>query len=240
MMEKSGSMGSLIAGFYLAEAEFKPDIYNFSLSFACDPEICEVCGNQRDATINTAQIRLLFQLLEEGRQGPASKPVLVAAAGNNKKRISMPASFSRVFSVKAFDEESMAQEDYSVYQSVPKDRFILAPGGRREPESAIAIRPDGSWDRKPTFFGTSFSIAFATGVAARYICSTKGIGGCTFGRTASAPEEYFELISEAFEKSAAKPWEDYQASRHGMGLLRYDLDIVHSLAIETRSPSKNI
>jgi hypothetical protein len=221
MMEGVGNIGGLIAAIYLSEAQFKPDIYNLSLSLTCDPDMCEVCGTPR-GVITSAQLKLLFELIDKRDKGNSNKPLLVAAAGNNTKRLSMPASFSNVLAVGSYDMNSENIAEYSNYSSVPNNRYVLAPGGLRDIQNCIAQKPKTEWDRQGTFYGTSFSAAFVTGIAARYYCSTKDSPCHVNG---AKPDRDF--ILRCFDKSSIKTISDFNPQKHGMGLIKYDWSVVH-------------
>ena len=206
-MEEVGNLGAIITAIYLAEAEFKPDIYNFSMSFKCDT-VCEFCGHHKLDTVTESQLRLLFELIDKIRKNNTdSRPLLVAAAGNNPNKVGMPASFPNVFAVGSYDMNLKRVASCSSYSRVPKGRFILAPGGSRDNKGFIASKYN--WGGEDPFFGTSFSAAFVTGIAARYYC--KGIS------TDIKPDR--DLILGIFKSNAQKePIYKYDSSKHGFGL----------------------
>ena len=223
MMESMGTVGGLIAGIYLAEAEFKPDIYNLSLKLSCDPDICDVCGHNRSASVNSYQLRLLFSFLDKRADSEDScNPLIVAAAGNGGKHISMPASFPNVLAVGSFDIERNDVAAYSDYKSIPEDRYILAPGGFKFSDRCIAHKKDNSWGGMKYFYGTSFSAAFVSAVSARYLCSTKEspcknvpdhIGGRNF-------------VMACLRESSKSNSVYVDPLKSGLGVLRYDWSII--------------
>jgi hypothetical protein len=217
-----GTIGGVLAALYLAEASFKPDIYNLSLSLSCDPELCEVCGNPKNVSINAAQVGSLFSFLQRRQFPGLAPPVLIAAAGNRRTRISLPAAFPFVIAVGALDMTHNREADYSRYQSVPVDRYLMAPGGNERPADTVATVYSESWKRTPTLFGTSFSTAFVTGIAARYLCVYKGQGPCGSGPRQVTTDPLQFLVS-ALQKSADQTITEYSASRHGLGVARYDI-----------------
>lgn len=218
-----GTIGGVLAALYLAEASFKPDIYNLSLSLSCDPELCEVCGNPKNVAINAAQVGSLFSFLQRRQFPGLAPPVLIAAAGNRRNRISLPAAFPFVIAVGALDMNQNREADYSRYQSVPPELYVMAPGGNEWPTDAVATVRSGSWKRTPTLFGTSFSTAFVTGICARYLCAYKGQGPCASGPRRAVPEEPLQFLLSALRKSADQSITEYSASRHGLGVARYDI-----------------
>jgi Subtilase family len=220
-----GTIGSVLAALYLAEASFKPDIYNLSLSLSCDPELCEVCGNPKNVAINAAQVGSLFSFLQRRQFPGLAPPVLIAAAGNRRTRVSLPAAFPFVIAVGALDMNQNCEADYSRYESVPPERYVMAPGGNQWPAHAIATVHSESWKRTPTLFGTSFSTAFVTGICARYLCAYKGQGPCG-GRPHQGTTDVLLFLVSALQKSADQSITGYSASRHGIGVARYDISAV--------------
>lgn len=220
-----GTIGGVLAALYLAEASFKPDIYNLSLSLTCDPELCEVCGNPKNASITATQVASLFSFLQRRQFPGLAPPVLIAAAGNRRTRISLPAAFPLVIAVGALDMNQNREAEYSRYQAVPAERFLMAPGGNEWPADAVATAHSESWKRTPTLFGTSFSTAFVTGICARYLCASKGQGPC--GRVPQqGTVDPLQFLLAALQKSADQTITEYSASKHGLGVARYDISAI--------------
>ena len=114
------------------------------------------------------------------------------------------------------------EADYSRYQAVPAERYLMAPGGSEWPADAVATAHSESWKRTPTLYGTSFSTAFVTGICARYLCAYKGQGPCVRGPKLGTTDPLQFLLS-ALQKSADQTITEYSASRHGLGVARYDI-----------------
>jgi len=221
MMEQTGNVGGLIAAMFVAEAEFKPDIYNLSLAISCDLDSCGSCGNPLgpSAAINASQLSLLFELMDRRAIYLNDKPLLVAAAGNGSRNIRMPASFSNVLAVGSYDLTTLSFPPYCRYKSVSQDRFILAPGGLNDQANAFGHIEGNVFSREGTFFfGTSFSAAFVTGIAARYLCAPKGgpCGGLLASFTTSR-----DYIMQCFSRDSERAVPGYTPKSHGIGVVRY-------------------
>ncbi len=224
MMEKIGNIGGLIAALYLAEAEFQPDIYNLSLALTCDSEICGSCGNPIQSAINADQLRFLFSLVDKRENLTGDKPLLIAAAGNGGSQVRMPACFENILAVGSFDTKSSKLPDYSRYSRVHRDRFILAPGGEDNLSNSMSYIRPSSYDRQDKFFfGTSFSAAFVTGIAARFLCATKDSPCRGMSSGASIPNDLStrQYLMDRFESHANRGFKGYAAHRHGIGLVQY-------------------
>lgn len=219
-MENIGNIGGLISAIYLAEAEFEPDIYNLSLSLSCEPENCAVCGAERAIAINEFQVQTLFDLILNRGKESIKKPLIVAAAGNRVKKVSMPACFPNVLGVGSFDIDKEDRATYSYYEEVPEKGFILAPGGLNDIYNCIARKGSGEWDRRGTFFGTSFSTAFVTAISARYLSDIKS------SIIARANLDCRELLLLCLKGSARKGIANYSANTHGLGLACYNRSFV--------------
>ena len=224
MMNEAGNVGGLIAAIFVAEAEFKPDIYNLSLGISCDLDNCGSCGNPLGpaAAVNAHQLGLLFDLLDKRDIYVQDKPLLVAAAGNSSKSIRMPASFSNVLAVGSYDPYTASIPAYAQYSKVDDTRFIVAPGGLNQPTKSFGrskgnnFSPQGKY-----FYGTSFSAAFVTGIAARYLCATKG-GPCG-GLSVWPHSTTREYLMQYLYRCAERRFTDYSPQSHGLGVVRYGL-----------------
>ena len=222
MMDRGGNVGGLIAAIFLAEAEFKPDIYNLSLAVSCDLDTCGSCGNPLGpaGAINANQLGLLFGLIDKREIYFNDKPLLVAAAGNGSRSIMMPASFPNALAVGSYDLDVSALAPYSRYNSVFQDRFILAPGGLDEQKKAFGRATGNNFKRVgELFYGTSFSTAFVTGIAARYLCTTKG-GPCVRGPLPPKTTTR-EYLMQRLAGDANITIQNYSPQSHGMGVVRY-------------------
>jgi hypothetical protein len=164
--DQTGTISSVIAALYLAQAAGPCDVLNLSLSVSCAPVPCNVCQTPAPAAANIGQLSYFFQTYMQG----APDTVLVAAAGNNVKHLSFPAAFDRVIAVGSFDYGT--QSPISAYQQVPPARFVLAPGGQGVPGRAFA--ECASFGRPKYLHGTSFAAAFITAFAAKTVCGWRG------------------------------------------------------------------
>jgi subtilisin family serine protease len=222
MMDHVGNVGGLIAAIFVAEAEFKPDIYNLSLAIDCDLDNCGSCGNPIGpaAPVNANQLSLLFGLLDKREIHLHDKPLLVAAAGNGSKSILMPANFPNALAVGSYDPDTSTIPSYSRYNKINQDRFILAPGGLKDRLKAFGYAEGNTFFREgQLFFGTSFSAAFVTGVAARYLCAVKG-GPCGLG-SLSPDITTREYVMQCLSRSADRLFSGYTRQSHGLGVVRY-------------------
>jgi hypothetical protein len=212
-MTSTGTVSGVLSGLYLSNALGPADLVNLSLSVICEPDPCRVCRTPSPASTSTAQLNYFFQSFLNGDRTCA----ILAAAGNGYPNVAMPAVFSDILAVGDFDFQSHAPSANSAYRQVPPDRYVMAPGARRSQGEAFGERPS---HRAPVLFhGTSFSTAFATGIAARHVCAIKG-GACG-GGIASRPASLFEHIKSAFGQSADRSWPTYDPQKHGLGALRY-------------------
>jgi len=225
MMDHIGNIGGLVAAICLAEAQFKPDIYNLSLAVSCDSDICGSCGNTLNSAINADQLRYLFSLIDKREDNSGDKPLLVAAAGNNRSQVLMPASFPNVLAVGSYDTKLSDFPSYSRYKQVEPDRFILAPGGQQNRSTSMGYVPPDSYAREDKFFfGTSFSAAFVTGIAARYLCATKA-SPCSgmSGVRIPADMQTRQFLMDSLAANSERTLRGYSPDRFGMGLAQYRL-----------------
>ncbi len=218
VMGDNGTVGGLISALFLAEAELQPDIYNLSLSVSVDTARCEVCGTSREPDVTTKQLQLLFDIFNQRRGNQA---FVVAAAGNGTGTIAVPACFDSVLAVGSFDFSSQQSPRYSQYQRVPSTRFIRGPGGLRDAMNCVAKRKGlTSYD---FFYGTSFSAAFISGIACRYLCAMKD-GPCAtpLGRKAVSNGTSREFVLACLSKSANRQFPGFAEDRDGLGIAKYD------------------
>ena len=213
MTNDAGSISDVLAGLYLAATAGSVDLINLSLSISCSPDPCRVCGTLPPASTNVSQLNFFFQNFLSMNGDCA----VMAAAGNGYSHIALPAAFSGIFAVGDFDFKAGAPSQNSAYAQVPPDRYVLAPGARNSLGNSFGSIK--SYSKPKYVHGTSFATAFATGVAARFVCSIKG-GACSGGKI-SLPPLLFPYLRDEFEKRADKSWPGYDLQKHGLGVIRY-------------------
>lgn len=203
------TVSGVLAGLYLA-GKLGCDIVNLSLSVSCDPDRCKVCGHSGPVATNAAQLAFFFERF----QAEYPEMLLVAAAGNHAGRkdppVALPAAFPDILAVGEFDVAQSEPTVNSRYRQVPEERYVLAPGG------AFGTRP--GYNQPKPLAGTSFSTAFASGVAARLACAYKG-GPCGGGATGLLRAFVLDQIA----KNADSSWTGFEAEKHGLGVLRYQV-----------------
>lgn len=204
VMREVGTLGGLLAGLYLAEAAIQPDIFNLSLSVNCDADICPVCRTPRTSAVNAAQMQLL---LSSVRSAGSPGPLFIAAAGNGRDSLSLPAAFPNVIAVGSYDLSTEREAEYSRYKSVPPDRYVLAPGGGKSVPSALGERTTARSSPGAPLYGTSFSTAFVTGILARALGSSP----------APVPNTY-DFAKRYLRATSDTSWRGYTAASHGLGL----------------------
>lgn len=212
-----GTVGGLINALLIAQTAFKPDVYNISLAITCDFEWCKSCGNPlgQNAATNTRQLEEFFKVFDEVCGTPDDRPLLVAAAGNDRGTVLMPASFENVVAVGAYDTVSQDAPPYARYVRVPQNRFFVAPGGLEDKDHALATKP-GYGSRRNPMRGTSFAAPFVAGIAARYLIEADIITARTGTRLTNRIGSMWFL-----EQSAIRSFPSYTRSRHGSGLAHY-------------------
>ncbi|HVV45946.1 MAG TPA: S8 family serine peptidase [Bryobacteraceae bacterium] len=207
VMREVGTLGGFLAGLHLAEAAFQPDIFNLSLSVNCDTETCPVCRTPRNPAVNAAQMQLL---LNSVRKGGARSPLFIAAAGNGRDSLSLPAAFSGVIAVGSYDLKARREAEYSRYKSVPEDRYVLAPGGGKSLMAALGQKAAGRSSSGAPLYGTSFSTAFVTGILARGLSSSPG-----------SATSLFDFATRYLRSASDTSWSGYSAAFHGLGLVSW-------------------
>jgi hypothetical protein len=211
-----GTLWTVVGGLLQAESVFQPDLINLSLAFKCDPTRCSFC-NRRDAS--PAQIDMILRAF--CRQPTGGEPVFVAAAGNRKRSLAMPAALDGVIAVGAFDPIRGTVPAYAVYDSVPAGRFVMAPGGSTELEQALAFTRTPYLQVEEALCGTSFAAPVVTAVAAAYMaeanCNRRTLPDCDLRSW---------LIAQ-LDKSADCSFPGYDITRHGLGLVRYSPGSAH-------------
>lgn len=207
--DQSGSLSDVLAALYLAHASGPCDVINLSLSMSCDAQACAVCSAPGEATMSLSQLKFFFDAF----RAQASQTLLVAAAGNNSSHIAAPAAFDGVLAVGSCHFGT--GEVLSKYKAAPRDRFILAPDGTGKLGEELAAR--AALRAPDPMFGTSFAAAFATGVAARVVCSMKG--GLFFPSRLIGGHRPVAVLA-ALETMADRSWSGYDPEVHGFGRLR--------------------
>lgn len=204
-----GTLGGLVVGIQLAIAIFEPHVINLSLGLEAVPGRCKKCGYPSGQQFPE---ELLHSFIASLRLYKGTVvPLIVAAAGNNS-RILLPARCESVLAVGAYDMATQDRPVYAQYRSVPSSRFVLAHGGDEDHPLATS----GLGKR---FFGTSFSTAIITGLAARFACAYVGQGPCASGISPQNGRFDTELLRDI--QQSAIPVSNYQPQIHGFGFARY-------------------
>tara|TARA_R110000851_G_scaffold65309_1_gene148428 strand:- start:281 stop:1519 length:1239 start_codon:yes stop_codon:yes gene_type:complete len=213
--DTDGTLSDVLAGLYLAHAAGPCDVMNLSFSMSCDPDHCDVCNSPLEAAMNIKQLKFFFQNFLDF----AGDVILIAAAGNNRSKVAIPAAFEKVIAVGSYHFNTLAP--VSAYNAVPSDRFILGPDGAKILGEELASRP--GLRQNDLLHGTSFSTAFVSGVAARIVCGLKG-GPCPHGSHAkhfSRPgSSNSDMVLDELAQKADRSWSGFDASLHGLGQLR--------------------
>ena len=227
VMEKQGNLMGVLAGLYLAQAKFTPNIFNLSLSISCQREECSVCRYSEQDPFLVWQVLQLFSSFQQLGSNVGVEPLIIAAAGNNSRELKYPARFPQVLAVGSIKREKNELESYSRYRTIPKEHFVLAPGGIDNDEECIAHKRRNEF-RPRRFYGTSFSSAFVTGIAARYM---EHEGAASHGLNRG---DALECIAQ----SADKDWPNYSEKHHGLGVARYDPGVKSSVRHEGKRYSR--
>ncbi len=245
--EDHGNLMGLVAGLYVSMAYQMPDIFNLSLGVTLEAGICPYCHVVVNAPVTFDQIALLFgQIDEVYRLHGYSEPLLIAAAGNVRPGapLMMPASLEKIVAVGAcedFDSEKKIKlATYSEYESVPSDRFFLAPGGKDSPGECFATHPataqgpgSTTWYQE-RLYGTSFAAPLVTAVAARYLCSTIQGSGCGIRGVGKQSKNHKfstrKFLMKCLKEAAFTGFRGFKNSSHGLGLVKYNLEIARELA----------
>jgi subtilisin family serine protease len=236
VMGCSGNLMSAISGLLIAIPAARPQIFNLSLGLTCDPELCRFCRQPvTDSPVTLQQLTLLFQQVDKTYEyNGFPKPLLVAAAGNVEKDspLTVPASLQDVLAVGAYDSRVHPERPsgYSQYdkEMLPVERFVRAPGGIDTRQSCFGVLDADSATRwgSELLYGTSFSTALASAVAARYLCATRG-SPC--GRNVKRWDIDRTFLYECLKRGANKEFKGFDSSIHGLGIVRYELDVVSRL-----------
>lgn len=188
-------------------AKVDADIINISLAFGLPNTSCPVCGRESQSSRSAVFESTLAHLNEQDK-----KPLVVSAAGNNKKsELAFPARFNDVIAVESVDgsgnlseftNRSNINQDGEEHQNV-----FVVPGGQRNQEGKItefvATSSNGN-----QYYGTSFSTAYASGVLAAIWSNP-----FYFAENSS---QIVQLIRENTNKDLP----NFEKSLHGNGLMR--------------------
>jgi hypothetical protein len=204
----NGTLGGLVIGLQIAMAVFEPHVINLSLGLDAARDRCRSCGYPNGQQFPEALIHAFFASLAHYRA--TVRPLIVAAAGNDS-RLLLPARCDSILAVGAYDETTHDRPSYARYAQVPAARFVLADGGDE-------ARPFGRTGWGKPLFGTSFSAAIASGVAARLACAYVGHNPCSIGSHTTA--DFGVTLLRDIQRSAA-PLPSHNPRIHGFGILRY-------------------
>jgi subtilisin family serine protease len=204
VLEETGNLMGVIAGLYIAQQKIRPHIFNLSLGIRCDIEKCMNCGYYKRNPFLLWQVGQLFSSFQTSNN--STSPIIVAAAGNGSGELLVPARLPDVIAVGSFDYTKGDLADYSIYNKVPIDRFVLAPGGLNDDNHCIATLNEYGRRR---FYGTSFSCAFVSGICAGYLD--------TYGNLLSRNE-----VLQSIALTCDKNFPNYSVKKHGLGLLKFD------------------
>ncbi|MEA2238201.1 MAG: hypothetical protein QOC81_2925 [Thermoanaerobaculia bacterium] len=205
----NGTLGGLIIGLQIAMAAFQPHVINLSLGLDAVRDRCKNCGYPNGQQFPEALIHAFFKSLAHNWM--TIRPLIVAAAGNDS-RLLLPARCDSILAVGAYDETARDRPAYARYSRVPAGRFVLADGG----DSA---RPFGQTGWGKALFGTSFSAAIASGVAARLACAYVGHNPCGMGNP--PPNGAFDIALLHDIHQSADRLANHNSQIHGLGVLRY-------------------
>jgi hypothetical protein len=204
-----GTLGGLVVGIQIAIAAFEPHVINLSLGLEAAPERCKRCGYPNGQQFSEVLLQSFITSLKFYRGGVL--PLIVAAAGNNS-RVLLPARCDSVLAVGAYNMRAQNRPSYAQYCNVPSDRFVLAHGGDE-------CHPLGTNGWGKPLFGTSFSAAIVTGLAARFACAYVGQGPCASGSSLQNGR-FDKALLQDIQRSAI-PVHNHQPQIHGFGFVRY-------------------
>jgi hypothetical protein len=156
------ALSDIVNGILLALLVLEPvDIFNLSLKIDVSVEYCPNCQTPMFGPSAERAMRRLFDHL---RYTPENEPLFIAAAGNDGKRVAIPAALEGIVAVGSTGaSHPAAPRPEPQYQDIPA-LFVVAPGGSR----AAPVGWTGVMHQKPRF-GTSFATAVVSGVAARLV-----------------------------------------------------------------------
>lgn len=204
-------------------------IINMSFALSCEPKPCANCGQPGFSSIHVSQLEFLFT----GAVYTGPQPLLVAAAGNNRAGVAMPARFEGVLAVSAY-EPPIGETPAYVKHLAATPSLVVAPGSARSGDNWVTKSP-------VRMGGTSFSAAVVSGIAARYASASPLASAFVASPDASALLPWSwrnELLARIF-KSATTDISGFDPARHGRGLARYDSRWIRSsiTAVGNRAPT---
>ncbi len=205
----NGTLGGLVIGIQIAMAVFEPHVVNLSLGLEAVRGRCQKCGYPNGQQFSEALMGSFIASLNL-YQGSVL-PLMVAAAGNNSRML-LPARCDSVLAVGAYDAISQDRPSYAQYSSVPSSRFVLANGGDEH-------HPFGRSGWGTPLFGTSFSAAIVSGLAARFACAYVGQGPCSRGNYLTNGRFDTALLQDI--QRSAVPVHNHDPKIHGFGLARH-------------------
>jgi hypothetical protein len=205
----NGTLGGLVVGIQIAMAVFQPHVINLSLGLDAAPKRCRKCGYPNGQQFSEALLGSFMTSLK--LYSGSVVPLIVAAAGNNSSRMLLPARCDSILAVGAYSTAKQQCPQYAQYGRVPVSRFILAEGGD-------ASEPFGNSAWGTLLFGTSFSAAIVSGLAARFACAYIGQGPCASGGIPSNGRFDMALLNDI--RRSAIPVAHHQPQIHGLGFAR--------------------
>jgi Subtilase family len=184
------------------------DVINMSFSVDFSVDSCPACGYVHGGVDERAALRDLFGYL---RTELDTRPLLVAAAGNDGGSVAIPAALDGVVAAGSTGG-SPSHEPRAAprYEALPSD-FYLAPGGTREEP---VTRGRGLHQTAP-FYGTSLATAVVSGRLARML-GEPAAHGIPVGRD----EAVWECAMTALRQLAWQGFPGYSPATHGIGVLR--------------------
>lgn len=209
----NGTLGGLVVGIQIAIAVFEPHVINLSLGLEAVRERCKNCGYPNGQQFSGA---LLDSFITSLKLYHGSVLPLIVAAGGNDSRMLLPARCDSVLAVGAYDAVAQDRPLYAQYHSVPSARFVLAHGGDVSHPFGMA-----GWDKDKPLFGTSFSAAIVSGVAARFACAYVGQGPCASGN--HLPNSRFDAALLHDIQQYAIPVHNHNPQIHGFGYVQYQM-----------------
>ena len=182
-----------------------PDIYNMSFSVDAGVELCPHC---RRPLFAIDQHRALQQLFEHLRTQLDDRPLLVAAAGNQRGPVAIPAALDGVLGVGSTGDGSTTDPCPAYTDDVPTE-FVLAPGG----SASLPVSAGDGRHPRPVF-GTSFATALVTGFLATIVTHADRLG-LSDERDALRRSDAINTLAML----AYTGFSGYDPRRHGLGVI---------------------